>query len=282
MPIVPPGPNAAPPGAQPTNPYLQFIEDYFRGNIGGVIGQTNAQVGGLQTQNALTGLTLGSQGRELGATTGEQIGALQYQGQNYALQNIQSQLQSGLNTQLYGYQTKQYELGQQTLEQQLGSHGQLAWQKLLGLSQAQTGQVQSGVGGGGSTGTQQQRSDVQKQYAWNVANVQRQLASNVLGQKAATASYQEQQQNLALGRQITSNLAAANNLSEAELSTRLNYGLAQLGLQGKMSASQMLTQIAQARGTEQTDIMQTLAPVFYLSGINASQLLHGILSGEVG
>lgn len=276
MPQSPPTGSASPAvGAQELPPQLlQLLQQYFSGSQGNTFqAGLGVQTSALEGQLPLNQATTASQIGETSQQAGLQQAGLALSGQGIGIQQQGLAAESGLSSYQQGIETQQYGLSQQNLQQQLG---QLATGRTEALQGMQTNAAASGVAGGHSSGTaqygaatgdQQQLQALQKQYGYNVEDVKREIAQGAIGQKSEVAGYQYSQGDLARQQEQLGLAAQQNGLSEDEVTSRLNYGIQQLGLQGSITAADIMQQLGSTEAGGAGSLMSILGPLAQITGL---------------
>jgi len=250
------------PLASQNNPYSSLIQQMLYGDQG-VISAGNMNVAGLYGQQQNASLLTQAQKQALQQQTGTSLAQNLLAGQNIGVQEQQNELSAQLATALQGINTQQYGLTQQGLKEQ---QQQATYGYQTGKAQQLSAGAASGVAG--SPGQAQAMQTLGKQYGWSQADIARQMKQAKLGYQSSTEQYQVGQQQTALQQQSLENLAKSNGLSAQQLHQQLANGLNQLGLSGYINIEQLESQIGQALGSNDTNVLGILSPLFISSGLN--------------
>ena len=209
-----------------------LIPGIYQAEAGNLQTQTQAEL----AQNALNASNIGIQGKGLQAS-GTLLGQQQQQsGLQYALQK------AGFRTSLASLQNQ------------------------LGVQQRQ--QQESGVASGSlnTAGYAFNQGQLQKQYGFNLADIQNQIKSAALGYKGQQEQYAYSKGALQRQEQTLGNLAKSNNISAGELKQRLGYALDQLGLSNTLSVGQLIDEIQNANAGQVSTVQQAFGPISILAG----------------
>jgi hypothetical protein len=175
---------------------------------------------------------------------------LQQQGQ-------QNAAQQGVEQQEYGLQSGQYP--------EQSAEAALAYQNTM--QQTAGGQAISGTAN--TVGGKQQVATNAANYGYQQQDIARAQALSGLGQQSEESGYGYSQEQLANAQSQLGLSASANNLSEQQLMTMLNYGNTQAGEGAQQDIIGLLSQLGQGELGQVGTAGSALSSIGFASGFNA-------------